>query len=86
MRAEGNNDVVVCAENIFKCQRGECFLVRDKGLPGEATDRIWINQSVLIAEARAQLSRFEHPSRLKNYEVTASKDGQISIELGVYDG
>ena len=86
MKASGNNDVLTCCENLFKCQKGECFLVRDKGLTWSEADRPWTDQNLVVWEAQKLLERFEHPSRLKDYEIQVDQSGHITVELGVYNG
>lgn len=86
MRSQGNNDPAVCLENLFSIYHGECFLVRDKGLPADAVDGVGEDMSQILYDAQAQIERFEHPSRVKANSITLDDDGYLVIDTGIYNG
>lgn len=86
MKAYGNNDVKVCVANLFRCRRGECFLVRDKGMDGSFIDRTNPDEAQMIYDAMQLVERFEHPSRVKAIDVTLDREKNLTIEAGVYSG
>lgn len=86
MKSYGNNDPDTCLENLFSIYHGECFLVRDKGLPADAVDGVAADTGQVLYDARAQIERFEHPSRVRADSITIDDDGDLAIEVGIYNG